>query len=183
MSNPASGEDPFAFLGLPRRFDLDSASITRAWLMRSADVHPDRQEVVSDAAREMARLNTAREALVDPERRANTLLVLLGGPTKEQDKSLPDGFLQQTLELREEIEEVLAHEQPGERARLERWAHEQRNAYITRVAALFAKVDTSAAKEDLKSIRTQLNAWRYVERLIEQLDPAHNPAQADLQHD
>jgi len=32
----------------------------------------------------------------------------------------------------------------------------------------------------LGEIRTQLNAWRYIERLIEQLDPQYDPNRADF---
>lgn len=180
MTTPESRDDPYEVLGLPRRFDLEPASITRAWLQRSAASHPDRQPDAADAARDMARLNAARQVLSDPEQRANTLLQLLGGPSKELDRSLPDGFLQSTLELREEIEELLASEQPGERDRLERWALEQREQYVAQVSALFAAVQAAPDPSTLSRIRTLLNAWRYTERLIEQLDPAYNPAQADF---
>ena len=32
----------------------------------------------------------------------------------------------------------------------------------------------------LAAIRRELNAWRYIERLIEQLDPDYDPARADF---
>ena len=38
---------------------------------------------------------------------------------------------------------------------------------------LFENVAANADAETLAGIRVQLNAWRYIERMIEQLDPAH----------
>lgn len=180
MTSPDPKSDPFEALGLERRFDLDQGAITRAWLARSAALHPDRQPADDDAARSMARLNAARDALADAEQRANCLLALLGGPSKEADRSLPEGFLERTLELREEIEELLANEAPGERDRLEQWALGQRKQFVDRVSKLFRQLTQPAQSSQLAEIRTALNAWRYTERLIEQLDPAYNPARADF---
>ncbi len=134
----------------------------------------------ADAAREMARLNAAHETLADPERRAGALLALLGGPAKEQSKALPDGFLQQTLEIREQIEETIASGDPEARAEIERWAEARRDEHIRRVASLFADLADPPARASLDALRCELNAWRYVERLIEQLDPAYDPNNADF---
>ncbi len=180
MTGPDPISDPFESLGLARRFDLDQGAITRAWLARSVAQHPDRRPNEDDAAHAMARLNAARDTLADPEQRANSLLALLGGPSKEADRSLPEGFLERTLELREEIEELLANEAPGERDRLERWALGQRAQFIERVSGLFKALTHPPQPAQLSEIRTALNAWRYTERLIEQLDPSYNPARADF---
>lgn len=128
----------------------------------------------------MARLNAARAALSDPERRANVLLAVLGGPASDRDKSLPVGFLEQTLEMREEIEESLAAGRPGDRDRLEAQAIERRREYIARVSGLFGSLGSPPSPEALRAIRMELNAWRYIERLLEQLDPAYNPSLSDF---
>lgn len=180
MSETPPVFDPFAALGLPRRFDLDEAAVTRAWLQRSMVAHPDRANGSENAGEKMAIANLAREVLRDPERRANALLQALGGPSREQDRSLPAGFLQQTLEMREAIEESLASGDASERERIEQWAHEQRAQYVQRVGAMFAALGDAPGAADLADIRRELNAWRYIERLIEQLDPAYDPRHADF---
>ncbi len=180
MTSPGADFDPFALLAMPQRFDLDPADLRRAWLTRCAQSHPDRLAPGADAVREMARLNAAHETLADPERRAGALLALLGGPTKERNKTLPDGFLQQTLEIRERIEETIASGDPEARAEIERWAEERRGEHIRRVASLFAGLADPPAQASLDALRCELNAWRYVERLIEQLDPAYDPNNADF---
>jgi hypothetical protein len=50
----------------------------------------------------------------------------------------------------------------------------QRGEYEGRVARLFAQ------GAETVEIRRELNAWRYIERLIEQLDPNYDPGRADF---
>lgn len=158
--------DPFLILGLPRRFDLDEAALRRAYLARVAAIHPDL--TTEDAAQSAsAELNQARELLGNPESRADVLLKLLGGPAKEADKSLPVGFLMDIMETREALDAALASKDASELERLNAWAHAQRQNYTEAVAAAFADAN-------LKNVRTTLNAWRYIERMIEQMDPNTN---------
>ncbi|MBN8597172.1 MAG: DnaJ domain-containing protein [Planctomycetes bacterium] len=172
--------DPFQILGLSPRFDLDESAIRRAYLARVSAIHPDlagaetAQPNGQDAS---AELNHAREILTNPETRATALLAVLGGPTKEADKSLPPGFLMDIMETREAIEASLAGDQ-SERARWLAWGIAQRQAFTAQVRAQFAAAAHSP--DSLRQIRTTLNAWRYIERLIEQLDPAYDPGKADF---
>jgi molecular chaperone HscB len=168
-------DDPFALLGLPRRFELDPGDLDRAYLARAAALHPDLAAADDDAARRSAELNHAKRILESPERRARAMLGLLGGPGKE-DRSLPPGFLREIMETREQIES--ARGRPAERARWEAWAVDRRGEYESQVAALFLKAGEPGV---LAAIRTTLNAWRYIERLIEQLDPDYDPARADFE--
>lgn len=173
----ADVDDPFALLGLARRFELNPADLQSAYLRRSAALHPDRlldPLEQAQAAVEAARINDARAVLADGEQRANALLRLLGGPAKELDKSLPDGFLVEMLEVRQEMEQRLQTGDLAERQALEEWAQGQRAQFRKVVGDLFAAVahDGSAQNPDvLRQLRMQLNAWRYIERMIEQLDP------------
>ena len=168
-------DDPFAALDLPRRYALDPAELDRAYLERAAALHPDVSAGDDDAPRRAAELNHAKRTLEDPERRARALLALLGGPGKE-DRSLPPGFLMEMMETREQIE--AARGSPAERARWEAWAVDRRGEYEAEVAALFGRHTEPGV---LATIRTTLNAWRYIERLIEQLDPDYDPARADFE--
>lgn len=160
--------DPFSLLGLPASFDLDARVIEAAYLQRAASSHPDLadEHAAEDADVVSGQLNEARQILLNAELRANTLLALRGGPSKESDKSLPPGFLMEIMETREQIEEALAARDPARLQSWREWALAQQSDYTTRVAALFR--DSSSHK--LVEIRTTLNAWRYLERLIEQLD-------------
>lgn len=146
---------------------MDAAGVQRAFLARSAELHPDRAEGDEVLA---AELNAARQTLADPERRANALLARLGGPSKEADRSLPDGFLMDMMDLREQAE--AASSDPGQ---LEHWLDEadrRRTAHIATTKKAFAAIEAAGgvpASAALRDIRRELNAWRYIERMIEQL--------------
>jgi curved DNA-binding protein CbpA len=176
----ASFDDPFLTLDLPRVFGVDAATLRRAYLAKSALLHPD-LATDSEAPRRMAALNQAKRTLEDPERRANALLAILGGPAASQDRRLPEGFLFQMMETREAIEETAAaSNNEQERERWQTWAEEQRQQAISEVATMFDALSSPPSVEALADIRIRLNAWRYIERLIEQLDPDYDPNAADF---
>ncbi len=176
--------DPFETLGVPARFDLEAADLDRAYFGRSAALHPDIASGNPDAARRMAELNRAKEILSSPERRADALLRRLGGPDRSEHRQLPPAFLAEIMEVREEIEAALAaapERREQERLRWEAWAEGERSRAIEEVGEMFRGLASPGDPEGLRAIRTRLNAWRYIERLIEQLDPAYDPARADLE--
>jgi molecular chaperone HscB len=171
-------DDPFALLDLPRRFEIDREALQAAYLRKSAALHPDRYSdpiEQAEAAERAAALNRARAVLADDEQRANALLALLGGPGKEQEKDLPDGFLMAIMEIRQTMEEVLASGDAARQHDFEEWADDEREALLEKIAGLFRQ----ATPEDggppppalLREIRIDLNALRYVQRMIEQLEP------------
>lgn len=171
--------DPFAALGLPRRFDLDDQQIETAFLRRIAQAHPDLEPAEGhpdpggDATADTAILIDARAVLADPERRARALVRLLD-PAGAPDRTLPDGFLMEMMELRQRIEEELAADgahATDARARWEAFAEARRQGHIARFAALAGR-SLQSDPDALAQARAELNAWRYTERLIEQLDPA-----------
>jgi molecular chaperone HscB len=110
--------------------------------------------------------------LADDEQRANTLLALHGGPAKEQDKSLPDAFLLEIMQIREDMQAALAGADAGERQRIEHLASDRRAQYVAAVRAMFASLGQPPQPEHLAAIRRELNAWRYIERMLEQLRDA-----------
>lgn len=180
-----SSDDPFDLLGLAPTLDLTSDQIQRAYLFRMAAAHPDvgaDSDLASsdDSASVLAaRLNQARRVLVHPERRAIALYTRLLHaapdlvPDPKADAALPPGFLMEILSTREEIEGALAARDQAAIDGWRTWANAQRAEYLAKVGALLDACDLRAAK-------AQLNAWRYIERLIEQLDPAYDPNRADF---
>lgn len=165
--------DPFTLLGLPRRFDLDRTAIEHAYLGRLTAA-PSSSEGGGfgdePAGSDPGPLNAARRVLLDGESRANALLGLLGGPGKESDRSLPPGFLGQMMEVRERMEAAAGD--PVELAKFEAWAIGQRDGHTARVAEMFRGSEScgnAANASILKQIRMELNAWRYIERMLEQV--------------
>jgi curved DNA-binding protein CbpA len=183
-STPLDPEsDPFSIFALPPVFDLEPAVLSRAYLSLSARLHPDIAKGDPEAARRSAAANRAKAVLQDPESRAGALLRVLGGPSKDQDRSLPSGFLQDIMETRESVDAARGSADPAELDRWRRWADERRSFYTDRVAGLFrahAAAAPAAQAALLRQVRTELNAWRYIERLIEQLEPGYDPAVADF---
>lgn len=166
--------DPFSLLGLPRLFDISLEAIHSAHLTRVASTHPDlapHSQTPDEDADPVAALNHAKRILENPELRANALLALLGGPTKESDRSLPPGFLMDIMETREAIEAAVHSKDPTALRHWRDWADTQRSEHKGAVSVLFRSLPQHPSAANLGSIRTRLNAWRYIERLIEQLDP------------
>lgn len=174
--------NPFSTLNLPARFDLDAGAIERAYLGGLTSAHPDAggSDGNGSDAPDAATLNQARMILLDGEQRAVALLDVLGGPSASQCKELPDGFLMEMMTRREEIEEQIADGGNESRSNWEAWAREERASYTNDAQALFQAIAEESTPEKLVDIRVLLNAWRYIERLIEQLDPEYDPARADF---
>lgn len=175
--------DPFDILGIAPSFEVDPGALARAYLALSARLHPDIARSDPDAAIRAAAANRAKSTLENPESRAAALLARLGGPSKESDRSLPPGFLADMMETRELIENAAASRDPAEMRRWKAWALERRTHYVREVSGLFERLESSSPGDRsavLRAIRQELNAWRYVERLLEQLEPGYDPADADF---
>lgn len=181
-------DNPFSILGLPQRFALEDSTIERAYLSQVSRLHPDSGDRGAGGSEwedyqgqdekeaQTARLNEAKSILKNVEKRANVLLQLLGGPPANADKTLPAGFLMEMMELRQAIEEELSFK--GALDKWQKWGEQERKNYETALGELFISLEER--KEDPKAIaakiREQLNALRYIERLIEQLDPRYKPS-------
>ncbi len=166
--------DFFQLLGIAARFEIDVADITRRLRRESARRHPDRApDPVTAAAwtADLARLNEAARVLSDDLERAELLVELRGGPGPGEDRTLPDGFLESTLEIRMALEEAVATGDEAARRSIENWG---RDAWHARRAAVAALLDGPNGEEPqvLGEVRRELNCWRYAQRMLEQLDPA-----------
>ncbi len=159
--------DPFATLGVSPRFDLDLDELRQRFLTASAAHHPDRFTDPldqADAAERSAELNAAYQTLTDPEARANALLALRGGPAAADDKSLPPTLLMEMMEVREELHQAVADQDHATLERLRDWAHQQHARHVDQLAKLFAHDELNG-----KAVRLELNAMRYIQRMIEQM--------------
>lgn len=180
MTPLAPSSDAFDVLGLPPRFGLSAEEVRVAWLARSASMHPDRAVsgagASQDADRVAAALNDARRTLDDPERRAEALLARLGGPAvigEAERRRIPPAVLMEYMEARETLETAKSTGDVAGVDAMRRWASGKRAGHITAAAALFdraASLPEDRRGEALSAIRAELNAWRYAERMLEQID-------------
>lgn len=192
MSGEEPGRSPFEILGLPVSCVITRAQVESAYLARIAGAHPDHAAddgLAGGAAGgpaggpTAAELNDARAALLDEETRFNLVHRALGGPTAGEDDSLPDGFLMEIMDARMEIEEATASGDAAEREKWTAWGEEQKAALRATASAQLERLGGGADGDRagaLRDVRRTLNAWRYYERLIEQLDPSYDPASADF---
>ncbi|MFK7759899.1 MAG: J domain-containing protein [Phycisphaerales bacterium] len=175
-------QNPFEILELSPTFAITADQIQRAYLQKLSTVHPDLGMGDTQPAVDPASLNQARDTLNSDEARANLVLDLLGGPSAS-DTSLPDGFLMEMMMVRTQIDEEVEEEGDQARDRWEQWAAERREKTILEVTQLFEKAQSVEAADTqpvFNELRMTLNAWRYTERLIEQLDPTYDPARSDF---
>ena len=161
--------DPFEILGVPRQFAVDEQVLRQAFLRASAKQHPDRfvdPIEQADAVEQMSELTDAHRVLSDPELRARALLRLSGLELPEDKDKLPPALLMEVMEVREEMEDAIESGDTTELDRLRAWANGQRDAYLSKLDDLFrAELDADKAK----AIRIELNALRYMQRMLEQM--------------
>lgn len=75
------------------------------------------------------------------------------------------------MEVREEMEAAKSSGDAAAMREWEEWAEHRRGEYQKRVGELFAGLSPgdSSSTAVLKRIKIELNGWRYIERLVEQL--------------
>jgi len=162
-------EDPFELLGVDRRFELDQEALRRRFLDASARMHPDRFPdpfEQAEAVEQMSRLTDAYRVLCDPESRARALLRLSGLEAEGDRDKLPPDLLMEVMEVREALESAVESGDREELDRLRAWASAQRQIYLARLGELLeGDLDADKAAQ----ARLQLNALRYMERMLEQM--------------
>ena len=101
--------DPFATLGIARRFEVDLSVVEKVHRELSRALHPDRYIGASASERRAAlekavEVNEAWRTVRDPLRRAEALLALSGAGVEEGREPQPHpDFLLEMLERREEL--------------------------------------------------------------------------------
>ena len=114
-----------------------------------------------------AQLNQAFHVLLDPVQRAEYLLEMSGGKAAADDKQVPQQILMDTLELREEIEEAKA---AGDQAGLHRMREQIQRRFDETLEGVAALARKLPGDEGLRrNLRNELNAIRYLRKLLEQL--------------
>jgi len=169
-------KNAFELLGLPIAYNLEPAVVNRAFLRRSAQLHPDRTLAAAENLDDSTELSAAKACLLDDEQRAIAVIAAWGGPGASENKSLPPGLLAEMLEVRETMEVEIggnAGDAEEARARWRAWAGARRQEYKSSIGALLNSYEAGSDPQLLAGARVQLNAWRYIERMLEQLDPMY----------
>lgn len=168
--------DPFRAFGLERAFAIDVKELRRALMKLQRATHPDFFATQGDAAREAAEratsaLNAAFETLEDPLRRADWLVVAQGGPSRDDDREMPQAFLMEVLEWNEVLEEArdAATRDDAAVAELATDLRTARSETVDAVGAALSPLPPTGAAA-LGEVRRRLNALRYIDRALGEVD-------------
>ena len=168
--------DHFKVMGLPHCFEIDSVELENRYQRLTLEMHPDffgeasyEQKILSEKSSVM--LNAAYNTLSEPVSRARYLLSLFPEGKKLQTDELPEGFLKEMFTLQESLDEML---ESCDQSDLFKMNEDLQNRYASiesNYAALFKKLETSPENtEILQQLQTQLNAERYLRRLLDRIN-------------
>ena len=169
--------DPFSLLGLEASFTIDAGDLRARHLKISRWIHPDyfaaSPELRALAESNTGRLNGALEALEEPLCRADHLVESLGGPSDSEVKDMPQAFLMEVLEWSEALEAAHSSEagSPEREAAfsLKSDLDTQRTLRLDAITALLEPLPDPES-EALSNARRELNAVRYLDRALRQLE-------------
>ncbi len=166
---------PFEILGFAPSFRLDEREVRRRSTRFSRFVHPDFFAAAEPRIRELAernsaRLNSAFEALAQPTQRADWLVVHLGGPTEDAERSMPQAFLLEVLEWNEVLDEARSSAAADPRVEaLEVELRARRAANLAQLETLLEPLP-GRNSERLVLARRELNALRYLDRALREIE-------------
>jgi molecular chaperone HscB len=176
---PDAGDDRFAVLGLPRKFEIDVAAAESAYKDLSRQLHPDRFAKADPRARKAAlgrtvEINDAWRTVKDPVKRAEYLLELAGfglaGDDRKADDELrktkqvaaPPTFLIEILERREELAEA---QRAGDTVKIAFMAEEVRGRAAEAMKTIAAALEAGKFEDAART----LVALRYCQRFLEEV--------------
>ena len=168
--------DHFEVMGLPHCFEIDSVELENRYQRLTLEMHPDffgaapeQQKCLSEKSSVM--LNAAYSSLREPTSRARYLLSLFAREKKLQTDALPEGFLQEMFTLQESLDEMLESCDQSDLCKMNEDLQNRYASIESNFAALFKKFETSPENtEILQQLQTQLNAERYLRRLLDRIN-------------
>ncbi len=168
-----AGAHHFARFGLAPSTSVDGDDLELRYLRLSRALHPDFQasataEVQALALRNSALLNEARQVLDDEQPRAEYLLGLHDIDALERNKALDPGFLMESLELSEEVEQARAD---GDGETLETIAENCRSEIARRLDA--ATIGLASDAPDIDALAVLLNETRVYKRILRDTESPH----------
>jgi molecular chaperone HscB len=157
--------DPFAVLGLPRRFGLDLKAAEARHLELSKTLHPDRYVGAAPNERKLAlsravEVNEAWRMVRDPIKRAEAILKMEGKQVGETNEPKPPpAFLMEVMEAREDLENA-----KGDPVMIARVVSRAREQFSEAQRALGEAIDRGAYDEAIPL----LGRLRYAARFLDE---------------
>jgi molecular chaperone HscB len=178
--------DYFAFLGLPRRLEVDMSFLEQRFRELSRQYHPDyfynaSQKERLESLERSSYLNDAYRTLRNPVSRIEYLLGLEGlALTKSGEGSpqVPRALLQEVFALNEQLDEIRELRESGGdpsklRARLEaarKPIEQKRDAHERHLQDLSARWDAEQDRGTLESLRERMLERNYINNLLATID-------------
>lgn len=166
--------DHFEALGLPRTYALDLKQLETNYLEACKASHPDFHLAPSELAqalRKTAEINQAYQTLKDSSSRAEYLLKLNAGPSSEQIREVPSEILEQVMEWRMDLEEILGN--PQKQAEVSSLIRQKMFFLEELLLKEFKKLESlldESLSESLRRIRVSLNSMKYLKNLQDELN-------------
>ena len=171
-----SEDNYFELIGLSIDFEIDDNELEEKYHKLSFVLHPDFFESASEAEKKISEkassiLNTSYNILCDHNSRASYLLKVFSQNAKLDNRSLPDGFLKEMFFLQESLDELLESDNKSELLIMKEDLMERHKRIIANFTKLFKNLkEISNQSFILQDIQTNLNAERYLSRLLERIN-------------
>jgi molecular chaperone HscB len=166
--------DPFATLGVPRRFKLDMKLLEQRHRDLSRALHPDRHVQASPAERRLAiekaaAVNDAFRALKHPQSRASALLATAGRAVEETARA-DSALLMEIMDLRESLESLRGKPDRAKGIEELRTAVSERVAHAEGVIAEAFDREGAVDATALDGAYNALVTLRYLYRFLEEAE-------------
>ena len=178
--------DYFAFVGLPRRLNLDMSLLEQRFRELSRQYHPDyfynaSQKERLESLERSSYLNDAYRTLRNPVSRIEYLLSLEGLETTKGaggNAKVPPALLQEVFALNEELDEIRELREAGGdtatlRARLDsarKPIERKRDAHERQLQDLSEQWDADHSRATLEKLRERMLERNYINNLLATID-------------
>lgn len=166
--------DPFATLGLPRRYDVDKVELDRRYRELQQTLHPDKHASAPASERALTlrkaiEVNEAYRVLRDDQKRAEALLATLGG--RVSDQTADPELLMEMMELRESLSEARADKDAARVAKLSAAVAEHAAGARRELAQVFEQLQKESAPiaSGLQRAQALLGRLRYYRRFQDEV--------------
>jgi molecular chaperone HscB len=167
--------DPFATLGLARRYDLDKTELERRYRDLQQALHPDKYTSAPSSERTMTlrkavEVNEAYRVLRDDGKRAEALLAALGGTNARPTPEVaPQALLMDMMELREALFEARAAHDAQAVARLAEQVGAREREVQSALVTAFAALAVEPQSDALERTQALISRLRYYRRFLDEV--------------
>lgn len=168
--------DKFEILGLTKSYELDKVDFEDRYLTLSKVTHPDRYQNLSETQKTKilnlsAQINGSYFSLKNDLTRAQLVLDhLISDGINLDEKALPQNFLFEVLEIREEMDEDSTdHDRLEEIESEVEVLRKTTHKHIEKIFQELTKLNVLDINH-LQDVQTKLNTISYYDRILEQIE-------------